>query len=117
MKIQVLGTGCPSCHQLFELTKKAVEEMELKTEVEYINDIRKILELGVMSVPVLVVDGKAIISGVVPSIGRIKEALRANIADEQKDASIPRQGDQISRDMDHKPMKDSACGCSCSGDC
>ena len=30
MKIQVLGSGCSSCKKLFELTKKAAEELKLK---------------------------------------------------------------------------------------
>ena len=44
MKIQVLGSGCPTCKKLFELTKQAVEELDLKTEVEYITDIQKIVD-------------------------------------------------------------------------
>lgn len=75
MQIQVLGSGCPNCKKLFELTKKAVKELELKTEVEYITDSQKIIELGVMSSPVLAIDGKAVITGSVPSIDKIKEAI------------------------------------------
>jgi len=76
MKIQVLGSGCPSCKKLFELTKKAVEELELKTEVEYITDIQKIIEMGVMSSPVLAINGKPILAGFVPDIEKIKEAIK-----------------------------------------
>jgi small redox-active disulfide protein 2 len=76
MKIQVLGSGCPTCKKLFELTKKAVEELELKTEVEYITDIQKIIEMGVMSSPVLAINGKPILTGFVPNIEKIKEAIK-----------------------------------------
>ena len=76
MKIQVLGSGCPTCKKLFELTKKAVEELELKTEVEYITDIQKIIEMGVMSSPVLAINGKPILAGFVPDIEKIKEAIK-----------------------------------------
>lgn len=75
MQIQVLGSGCPNCKKLFELTKKAVEELELKTEVEYITDTQKIVELGVMSSPVLAIDGNAVIAGSIPSIEKIKEVI------------------------------------------
>jgi len=47
LKIQVLGSGCPTCKKLFELTKQAVEELGLKIEVEYITDIQRIVEMGV----------------------------------------------------------------------
>ena len=79
MQIQVLGSGCPSCKKLFELTKKAVEELKLKTEVEYITDIKKIVEMGVMSSPVLAINGKPILAGFVPDIEKIKEIIEDNL--------------------------------------
>ena len=78
MKIQVLGSGCPTCKKLFELTKQAVKELKLKEEVEYVTDIQKILEMGVMSSPILSIDGKPIIVGSVPSIEKIKRTLEDN---------------------------------------
>ena len=79
MKIQVLGSGCPTCKKLFELTKQAVEELDLKTEVEYITDIQKIIEMGVMSSPVLAVNGKPALAGSLPDIEKIKNMIKENI--------------------------------------
>jgi small redox-active disulfide protein 2 len=79
MKIQVLGSGCPTCKKLFELTKKAVEELKLKTEVEYVTDIQKIIEMGVMSSPVLAVNGKPILTGYVPDIEKIKKITKDSL--------------------------------------
>lgn len=79
MKIQVLGSGCPTCKKLFELTKKAVEDLELKTEVEYITDIQKIVEMGVMSSPVLAINGKPVLAGSLPNIEKIKETIKKYI--------------------------------------
>ena len=76
LKIQVLGSGCPTCKKLFELTKQAVEELDLKTEVEYITDIQKIVEMGVMSSPVLAIDGKPAIAGFLPDVEKIKETIK-----------------------------------------
>ena len=75
MKIQVLGSGCAKCKKLFELTKQAVTELELKTEVEYITDVSKIIEMGVMRSPVLAVDGKPALVGFLPSLEKIKEVI------------------------------------------
>jgi len=75
MKIQVLGSGCPTCKKLFELTKQAVSELKLKVEVEYITDIQKIIEMGVMSSPVLAIDGKAVLVGQVPDLEKLKEVI------------------------------------------
>ncbi len=76
MKIQVLGSGCPTCKKLFELTKQAVEELGLKIEVEYITDIQRIVEMGVMSSPVLAIDGKPAITGFLPDIEKIKDTIK-----------------------------------------
>jgi len=79
MKIQVLGSGCPTCKKLFDLTTQAVKEMELKTEVEYITDIQKIIEMGIMQSPVLAINGKSVMTGFVPDIEKVKEIIRENI--------------------------------------
>jgi small redox-active disulfide protein 2 len=76
MKIQVLGSGCPTCKKLHELTQQAVKELNLNEEVEYITDISKIIEMGVMSSPVLAVDGKPLMVGYVPDIEKIKGLIR-----------------------------------------
>ena len=50
--IKVLGTGCASCHELYENAKTAVKAMGLSVEVEYI-----------MSMPALVVNEKVVSMG------------------------------------------------------
>jgi len=75
MKIQVLGSGCSNCKKLYELTKQAVQELNLQTEVEYITDVSKIIEMGVMSSPVLAIDGKPVMTGFVPDVEKIKSLL------------------------------------------
>lgn len=75
MKIQVLGSGCPTCKRLYELTKESVKKLGLNDEVEYITDISKIIEMGVMSSPVLMVDGKAVVVGFLPDEKTITELI------------------------------------------
>jgi small redox-active disulfide protein 2 len=79
IKIQVLGSGCPTCKKLFELTKQAVSELDLKVEVEYVTDIQKIVEMGVMSSPVLAINGKPVIAGFLPDMQKIKESIKEAI--------------------------------------
>ncbi len=83
--IQVLGSGCPTCKKLFELTKKAVIELGLKTKVEYVTDIQKIIALGVMSSPVLTVNGKTMLAGSLPNLEKIKEIIMSanNYSDDE----------------------------------
>ena len=76
MKIQVLGSGCPTCKKLYEITQKAVTEMGIKERVEYITDISKIVEMGVMQSPVLAVDGKPVMTGFTSDIKKIKSLIK-----------------------------------------
>lgn len=61
--IKVLGAGCKSCHELYENAKQAVNDMGLSVEVEYITDMQKVMEYGVMSMPALVVNEKVVAMG------------------------------------------------------
>lgn len=73
--IQVLGSGCSTCKNLFKLTQEAVNRLSLGVEVEYINDIQKIIELGVMSSPVLVVNGEVVLVGQLPNLDKLKKII------------------------------------------
>jgi len=79
MQIRVLGSGCPTCKKLYEITQKAVQEIGLKEEVEYLTGqegIQKIMEIGVMSSPVLAVDGKPVLTGFVDDVEKIKNLIQ-----------------------------------------
>lgn len=73
--IKVLGAGCKSCHELYENTKKAVEEMNISVDVEYITDMQKIMEYGVMSMPALVVNEKVVSMGKVLNVTDVEKLL------------------------------------------
>jgi small redox-active disulfide protein 2 len=75
MKIQVSGSGCATCKKLYELTQEAVKQLSLDEKVEYITDVSKIIEMGVMSSPVLAIDGKPVMVGFLPDIEKIKKAI------------------------------------------
>ncbi|HPT66372.1 MAG TPA: thioredoxin family protein [Candidatus Woesebacteria bacterium] len=74
MKIQVLGSGCPTCKNLYELTQTAVKELGIDVEIEYSTDISKIIELGVMESPVMTINGKIALLGSA-SLEKIKEVI------------------------------------------
>ena len=76
MKIKILGSGCPNCKLLEANTKKAVEDMKIKANIEKVTDIAKIMEYGVMSTPALVVNEKVVSYGRVLSPEEIKKFLK-----------------------------------------
>lgn len=75
MKIQVLGSGCKTCKTLYENTKQAVAEMGLSIDVEYITDVQKIISMGFMRSPILMVDDKAVLEGGLPTVEEIKKLI------------------------------------------
>jgi small redox-active disulfide protein 2 len=79
MTIQVLGSGCPTCKKLYEITEKAASDMGLDTKVEYVTGaegMQKIIDLGAMSSPLLVVNDEIVMTGFTSDVKKIKEKLK-----------------------------------------
>lgn len=74
--IKVLGAGCKSCHEQYENVKKAVSEMGLNVEVEYITDMEKVMSYGVMSMPAIVVNEKVVAMGKVLKSADVLKLLK-----------------------------------------
>ena len=74
--VKVLGAGCKNCHALLEATKEAVKNMGLGVEVDYVTDMEKIMEYGVMSLPALTVNEKAVSMGKVLKADDVEKLLR-----------------------------------------
>jgi small redox-active disulfide protein 2 len=75
MEIKVLGTGCAKCQALEKVTREVVSELNLDASVEKVEDIMDIIAFGVMTTPALVVDGRVVVKGRVPSNAEIKQLL------------------------------------------
>ena len=91
MKIQVFGPGCSSCKNLHKAVEETVQKIGSKDiEIEYSTDITEMLKLGVMSSPVLVIDGELISSGKVLSSTEIEKIITEKLSGKsiKKDESI-----------------------------
>ena len=74
--IKVLGAGCKSCHEQYEYAKEAVKKLGLSVEVEYITDMAKVMEYGVMSMPAIVVNEKVVAFGKVLKVAEVEKLLQ-----------------------------------------
>lgn len=87
MKIEVLGSGCPRCHTLEKNTRQAVQLLGLDAEVEHITNlqhsIKRMQEVRAMTTPALVVDGKLVLQGKVPSATELVQLLASAMATQQ----------------------------------
>lgn len=76
MKLQILGSGCPSCIALEENVTNVVKELALKAEIVKITDIDQIMDMGVMMTPALAIDGVVKSVGKVLTKNQIKDLLQ-----------------------------------------
>jgi len=76
MKIEILGTGCPKCKKLHELSEEAVKELGVSAEIIKVTDINKIIDYGVMVTPALVVDGDVKVAGKIPGKQEITDWIK-----------------------------------------
>lgn len=75
MKIEVLGTGCTKCTQLYDNVLKALSLAGKEAEVVKVQDIPSIMKYGVISTPALVVDGQVKFSGKLATPDEIRGLL------------------------------------------
>ena len=75
MEIKILGTGCPKCKALEKVTRDVVAENGIDATVSKVEEIMDIMKYGVMMTPALVVDGKVVLKGRVPSKEEVKQLL------------------------------------------
>ena len=77
MKVEILGTGCKRCDQLYENTQNAVAELDSPGQIEVvkIGDINYFAKMGVFMTPGLVIDGEVVSTGKVLSPNQIKQKI------------------------------------------
>ena len=74
--VKVLGAGCKTCHAQYENAKAAVQALGLNVEVEYITDMEKVMEYGVMSMPAIVVNDKVVSMGKLLKAAEVEKLLQ-----------------------------------------
>ncbi len=74
--IKILGTGCVNCIALKKVVDKAVSEMGGDIQVIKEEDINKIMEYKVMSMPGLVVNEKVVSVGKLLTLEEVKDLIK-----------------------------------------
>lgn len=74
-KVEVLGPGCTRCKETFRIIQQVVAEQGLDVEVIKDESIERMMALGLLATPGVVVDGKIVLSGRVPKPGDVRQLL------------------------------------------
>lgn len=73
--IKVLGSGCARCDRLAASAEEAAKALGIEYQLEKIKELEEFAKYGLMMTPGLVVDGKLVVQGKVPSVDEIKALL------------------------------------------
>ena len=77
IEIRILGTGCANCKATQRLVEQVLAARSVQARVEKVEDIASIMRYGVMSTPGVVIDGKVVHAGGIPSRDKIEQWLSA----------------------------------------
>jgi small redox-active disulfide protein 2 len=81
MKLEILGSGCANCQKLMAVAEAAVRDLGVEdAELVKVEDFPTIMAYGVMSMPALVIDGKVVMSGKVPSQAEVGSLITTAMA-------------------------------------
>ncbi len=69
--IKVLGTGCANCKTTLKLIEEAAAAKGVAVQLAKVEEIKDIMGYGVMSTPGVVIDGKVVHAGGIPSRDKI----------------------------------------------
>ena len=65
--IEVLGPGCQKCQYVERVVREVVEGAGIAAEIHHVTDDVEIASRGVLSTPGLVIDGRVVLAGRVPT--------------------------------------------------
>jgi glutaredoxin len=83
MKVEVLGPGCMRCHKVHEIMVTASDELQTDAVIEHVNlsklkNPQEYYKLGIRITPAIIINGKVVMQGRIPSINEAKELLESS---------------------------------------
>ena len=74
-EIKVLGPGCAKCKSTYAVVEKVVKESGIDVQLTKVDDIEEIMHYNIITTPAVVIDGKVVLKGKVPSESEVKQLL------------------------------------------
>lgn len=76
LEVRIVGPGCPRCDQLFGRMLKVLTELGMGADLDKVTDAKAIAATGVLVTPGLIINGKVVSTGKVPSEKEIRQWLQ-----------------------------------------
>lgn len=77
MDIKVLGSGCANCKNTIALIDQVAQAKGITVQLQKVEEMREIASYGVLRTPGVVINGKVVHAGGVPSREKIEQWLSA----------------------------------------
>jgi len=74
-KLEVLGSECPACQELYKRVVEAAKKLKLDTDILYSNDIQRIIDIGLQSAPILIINDEVALKGELLTVDDLVELL------------------------------------------
>lgn len=74
-RIEVLGPGCARCKETFRVVQHVVETEGIAADVVKDESIERMMALGLLATPGVVVDGRILVSGRIPKAEELRQLL------------------------------------------
>jgi small redox-active disulfide protein 2 len=82
MEIKVLGPGCYTCQELTTHVELAVEQIGIQATVQHVHDYETYATYDILFTPGLLIDGKLVSAGRVPTVKQLMALLAPVPVDE-----------------------------------
>lgn len=76
VEIKILGGGCANCKRLEQIVRKVVEKNGIEADFTKVTNYNEIADMGVMSTPGLVINGRVVSSGRIPAEVEVEEWIK-----------------------------------------
>ena len=80
MEIRVMGSGCANCKALHATMLEAAKSLGLNEgDVIYDNDIQKVIEMNILRLPTVVINGKVVSQGRKCTVAGAQELIKSQL--------------------------------------
>ena len=77
LNVKILGSGCANCKKLEAVAREAASAAKLEAEFIKVTDMQQIMAYDLLSTPGLVINGKLVCNGRIPTQAEVQQWMTA----------------------------------------